>query len=503
MFDLFITSLLSLLSLKVFPLMVIGIIVGLLFGSIPGLTATMAVALILPMTYGMETVTGMSFLIALYVGGISGGLISAILLNIPGTPSSIATCFDGSPMTKKGEAGRALATGIFASLVGGVIGNLVLIFLAPPLADFAVSFGPFEYCAIGCFAITVLASLASGSFIKGIVTGCLGMFASTFGMAPVDGVPRYTFGIEAMNGGFAFLPVLLGAFALTDIFKEFAANTFRDRTSLKVSSLGKYTVDMKDMLRQWGNFIRSSLIGTFIGILPGIGGSTASILAYSEAKRASKTPEKFGTGISDGLVASESSNNGMVGGALVTLITLGIPGDATTAILLGGLMIHNVQPGPLLMMTNPEVVYGIFAALFLSNILFFIIEYSGIRLFIKILSVPKYLLFPVIMVMCVIGSYANNNVMFDVYTMLLFGFLGFFMDRYGYSLPCFVIGFILGPMIETNFQRAMMLGRGDLTPFLTKPVAAAFLAFAVLSIFMSWRRESKAAKAKAVKAESC
>ncbi len=492
--ELFFSSLLGLLSLKVFPLMVLGIIVGLIFGCIPGLTATMAVALILPMTYGMETVTGMSFLIALYVGGISGGLISAILLNIPGTPSSIATCFDGNPMTKKGEAGRALATGIFASFVGGVIGNLVLIFLAPPLSEFAISFGPYEYCAIGCFAVTVLASLASGSFIKGIITGCLGMFVSTFGMAPVDGVFRFTFGFEAMNGGFSFLPVLLGAFALSDIFREFADDIFRDRASIKVKNLGKYTVDLRDMARQWGNFLRSSLLGTFIGILPGIGGSTASILAYSEARRASKTPEKFGTGISEGVVASESANNGMVGGALVTLITLGIPGDTTTAILLGGLMIHSVQPGPLLMMNHPEIVYGIFAALFLSNILFFVIEYSGIRLFTKVLNVPKYMLFPLIIVMCVVGSYANNNVMFDVYTMLLFGFLGYLMSRFGFSLPCFVIGFILGPMIETNYQRAMMFGDGDLTPFFTRPVAAVFMVFCVLSMYVSWRRERKAAK---------
>ena len=491
MFDQFITALGFLLTLKVLPFMVIGIIVGLIFGCIPGLTATMAVALILPMTYGMETVTGMSFLISLYVGGISGGLISAILLNIPGTPSSIATCFDGNPMTRKGQAGQALAIGIFASLVGGIFGNMVLIFLAPPMANFAISLGPFEYCAIGLFAITVLASLASGSLLKGLITGFLGMFASTFGMAPVDGVKRFTFGFDIMDAGFSFLPVLLGAFALSDIFKEFADNTFRDRTSLKVDTLGKYTIDIKDMTRQWGNFLRSSIIGTFIGILPGIGGSTASILAYSEAKRASRYPEKFGTGISDGLVASETSNNAVVGGALVTLITLGIPGDATTAILLGGLMIHSVQPGPLLMMTNPEVVYGIFAALFLSNILFFLIEYSGIRLFISILKVPKYLLFPILLVMCVIGSYANNNVLFDVYTMLGFGVLGFFMSRYGYSLPCFVIGFILGPMIETNYQRALMFSKGDLLPFLTKPVSAFFLTLAVLSIAGSLWREYK------------
>ncbi len=493
--DMFFTALAGLFTLKVFPLMVLGIIVGLLFGSVPGLTATMAVALILPMTYGMETVTGMSFLIALYVGGISGGLISAILLNIPGTPSSIATCFDGNPMTKKGEAGKALATGIFASLVGGMVGNLVLIFLAPPLSEFAIKFTPFDYCAIGCFAVTVLASLASGSFIKGIITGFLGMFASTFGMSPVDGVLRFTFGFESMTAGFSFLPVLLGVFALSDIFKEFADNTFRDRAVVKVSSLGKYTVDMKYMAKQWGNFLRSSLIGTFIGILPGIGGSTASILAYSEAKRASKYPEKFGTGIQDGLIASESANNGMVGGALVTLITLGIPGDTTTAILLGGLMIHSVQPGPLLMMTNPEIIYGIFAALFLSNILFFVIEYSGVRLFTKVLNIPKYLLFPVIIVMCVVGAYANNNVMFDVYTMLGFGFLGYVMTRFGFSLPCFVIGFILGPMVETNYQRAMMFGDGSLVPFVTRPVSAFFLVMAVLSIFFSLRREHRLARA--------
>lgn len=493
--DMFFSALLYLVDIKIMSLMVVGVVVGLIFGSLPGLTATMAVALILPMTYGMETVTGMSFLIALYVGGISGGLITAILLNIPGTPSSIATTFDGHPMTKKGEAGKALATGIFASLIGGMIGNAILIFMAPPLARVAISFGPHEYTAIGCFAITVLASIATGSLLKGLISGFLGMMVSTFGMAPVDGVPRFTFGFEFMNGGFSFLPVLLGTFALTDIFKDFSDGSFRKRTKATLNKLSGYTVDLKDMARQWRNFIRSSLLGTFIGILPGIGGSTASILAYSEAKRASKHPELFGTGISDGVVASEASNNAVVGGALVTLITLGIPGDATTAILLGGLMIHSVQPGPLLIITNPEVVYGIFAALFVSNILFFVLEYSGIRLFVKVLAIPKSFLYPSIMVMCVIGSFASNNVAYDVFFMLLFGVVGFLLDRYGYSLPCFVIGFILGPMIEVNYQRSLMLSKGDYTPFLTKPVSLAFLLLSLASIGVSIWRARKAAAA--------
>ncbi len=492
--DMFLTSLWSLADIKILSLMAVGIVVGLIFGSLPGLTATMAVALILPMTYGMETVTGMTFLIALYVGGISGGLITAILLNIPGTPSSIAPTFDGYPMTKKGEAGRALATGIFASLIGGLIGNAILIFMAPPLARVAISFGPHEYAAIGCFAITVLASISTGSLLKGLISGFLGMAVATFGMAPVDGVPRFTFGFEFMNGGFSFLPVLLGTFALTDIFRDFADGGYKQRTKATVNALGRYTIDIRDMARQWANFLRSAVMGTFIGILPGIGGSTASILAYSEAKRASKYPEKFGSGISDGIVASEASNNAVVGGALVTLITLGIPGDATTAILLGGLMIHSVQPGPLLIMTNPEVVYGIFAALFVSNIMFFILEYSGIRLFVKVLSIPKSFLYPAIMVMCVIGSYASNNVGHDVFFMLAFGVVGFLLSRYGYSLPCFVIGFILGPMIEVNYQRALMLSRGDYMPFLTKPVSLAFLLLSLASLgFSIWRTRKAAA----------
>lgn len=489
MFELFTTSLLGLLNFQILPLMILGIIVGLAFGAIPGLTATMAVALILPMTFSMEAVTGLSFLMALYVGGVSGGLLSAILLNIPGTPSSIATCFDGNPMTNKGQAGKALAVGIFASFVGGVIGNLVLVFLAPPLARFAVTFSGFEYCAIGFFAITILASLASGSFVKGIIAGFIGMFFGTFGMAPVDGALRFTFGMSDFDGGFSLLPLLLGVFALVDIFKEFGDNTFRQKVELRVKTIPSYGINLREMASQWVNFIRSSLIGTFIGILPGIGGSTASILSYSEAKRASKHPEKFGTGIPDGIIASEASNNGMVGGALVTLITLGIPGDSTTAILLGGLMIHGLQPGPLLMTTNPEIVYGVFAALFLSNILFFVLEFCGIRLFTKILDIPKSMLFPAIIVMCVVGSYANNNLMFDVYAMIGFGVIGYWLDRQGYSMPCLIIGFILGPMIETNFQRALMLNRGDLTPFLTRPVSLVFLLLAILSIALSLRHE--------------
>lgn len=499
MVTLFFTSIVSLLTVKMLGLMIVGVVVGLVFGAIPGLTSTMAVAMILPVTFTMDSVTGMTFLMALYVGGISGGLISAILLKIPGTPSSIATCFDGHPMTAKGLAGKALAIGIFASFVGGIIGNIILVFLSPPLAKLALTFGPFEYFSIGIFSLTIIASLASGSFSKGIIAGLMGVFFSTFGMAPVDGVSRFDFGIYDMRNGFALLPVLLGVFAVTDILKELAKAHNKENAERTAQDLGGYSLGLsffKEMARQPMNFIRSSLIGTFIGILPGIGGSTASILSYSEARRASKHPEKFGTGISDGIIASEASNNAMVGGALVTLVTMGIPGDSTTAILLGGMMIHGLQPGPLLMQTNPEVVYGIFAALFISNILFFVIEYSGIKLFIKVLDIPRYFLYPVIFVMCMVGSYANNNMMFDIYTMILFGVIGYLLDGRGYSMACFVIGFILGPMIEVNLRRALMVSHGSFVPFVTRPISLIFLIVAALSLILTLRKEFRKSSAK-------
>lgn len=491
MIELFFSGLLAILNFKTILLMIVGTVLGIIFGAIPGLSAAMAVALMLPATFTMDTVQGMAVLISLYVGGISGGLISAILLRMPGTPSSIATTFDGYPMTQKGMAGKAIGTGVIMSFIGGIISLIILIFASPILAKFAIKFGPVEYFSLTCFALTIIATLSQGSFIMGILSGMLGILISMVGMAPVDGVDRFTLGLYELKGGFSLIPVLIGLFAITEILNE-AEKSLKinmiDTSSLKEKG---FKPTLKEFKEQIVNIIRSGIIGTAIGILPGIGGSTASVLAYGEAKRASKHPEKFGTGIIDGIVASETSNNAVTGGALVPLLTLGIPGDSVTAILLGGLMIHGVQPGPLLFTQSPDVVYGIFAAVLIANIMFAVIEYFGISLFIRVLKVPKYILLPLVFVVCCLGAFAVNNRIFDVWSLIGFGIVGFVLNKCKIQLPPLIIGFILGPMAETNLRRALMLSHGSVAPFFTKPISLVFIIAAVLSVISIIYKEMK------------
>jgi putative tricarboxylic transport membrane protein len=468
-----------------------GVVLGIIFGAIPGMSGTMAVALCLPITFGLSPVEGISLLLGLYIGGISGGLISAILINIPGTPSSIATCFDGSPMARHGEAGKALGIGILYSFLGGLVSFVALIFLSPPIAKFSLRFSPYEYTAVMLFSLTLIASLSEGSLIKGLLSGALGISLAVFGVSPVDSFKRFTFGMYQMELGFGLLSVLIGFYAISEIF-EIAGNKYKSVDAkvmdFKIKGLG---ISMKEFIQQLGNFFRSSLIGIGIGILPGIGGGTSNILAYVAAKSQSKYPEKFGTGIIDGLIASEAANNATIGGALIPLLTLGIPGDTVTAVILGGLMIHGITPGPMLFTTNGDLIYAIFVALMFANIIMLIVEFFGIRLFVRILQIPKNILLPVIVCLCVVGAFATNNQVFDVYTMALFGFVGYGLVKIKMPLPPIILGFILAPIIETNLRRGLMLSGGSITPFVTKPIAAVFLLAAVVSVALAATKEKR------------
>lgn len=461
----------------------LGTVIGIVFGAIPGLTATMAVALCLPMTFGINPVVGMALLCGLYVGGISGGLIAAVLINIPGTPSSVATTFDGHPMAAKGDAGRALGIGIFYSFLGSIFGFLVLFFLSPPLARFAVRFGSFEYFSVAVFALTLVAGLSGRSLIKGMASALIGISIGMIGMAPIDSYRRFTFGLHQFDGGVALLTVLIGLFAVSEILKE--AETSRSDRAVAIPSfrmVGFMGVTWRLFRSQWVNFLRSGVIGAAIGILPGIGAATSNLLSYMAARNASKYPEKFGTGIPDGIIASETANNAGIGGAMVTLIALGIPGDAVTAMLLGGFLIYGVQPGPLLFQTNGDLVYSIFVALIVSNVMMIVLEYFGIRAFVRLLRIPKHYLLPVIITMCVVGSFGLNNRVFDVMTILAIGLLGYALLKFDYPFPPLLLGFILGPMAEYNLRTSLMTSLGDLTPFVTHPISAFFLAAAVLYV---------------------
>ena len=485
MLDLIATGVINVFQLELFLLVILGVVVGIIFGAIPGLTAVMAIALCLPMTYGMSPSAGMSLLVALFVGATSGGLISAILLKIPGTPSSIATTFDGGPMMEKGEGAKALGIAIVFSFIGTVLSIAALMFIAPSLAQVALSFGPHEYFAIAIFSLTLIASLSKGSMTAGIFSGLVGFAVSTVGIAPVEATRRFTFDQVELNSGFSILTVLVGMFAIAEVIK--IAEAGRASTDMRIrmpvmKGIRGFGFSVDEFVGQLPNAIRSSLIGIGIGILTGIGAGTSNMLAYIAARSRSKTPEKFGKGSIEGIVAPETANNAGIGGALIPLLTLGIPGDAVTAILLGGLMIHGIQPGPMLFITQGPLVYTIFAALMLSAMVMLVVEFYGLRIFIRLLAIPKHILLPVILVLCVVGAFGLASRVFDVWSVLGFGLVGYAFVKAGIPTAPFIIGFILGPMAETNFRRGLQLSQGEFTGFLTNPISAAFLGCAALSI---------------------
>lgn len=487
MFGLFLQGIAAMFAPKILLLLILGVGVGIIFGAIPGLTAVMAIALFLPVTYSMSAVEGMAILMALYVGSVSGGLISAILLKIPGTPASIATCFDGHPMAEKGQAYKALSTGIVFSFIGTIISMFALMFIAPMLANFAIKFGPHEYFAVAVFSLTLISGLAGKSIVKGLISAILGMMVGTVGIAPIDASPRYTFGVYNLRTGFDILVVLVGLYAITEVIE-----TAGNRAVMTDKGVTQYTVTakglgftLKEFWAQKYNAVRSSLIGIGIGILPGIGGATSNIIAYSLARSQSKHPEAFGTGIMDGIVASEAANNANIGGAMIPLLTLGIPGDAATAMLLGGLIIHGITPGPLLFSQNPDVVYGILGAMLVSSFIMLFMEFLGLKGFIKILKVKKYYLLPVIIVLCAVGAFGLNNRTFDIFAMLVFGIIGFIMNAIEYPLAPMIMGFVLGPMTELNLRRGMQYSLGNFGDFFTRPIAAVFLIMALLSVVLA------------------
>jgi len=452
----------------------------------------MAVALCIPITFGMAPTMGMSLLMGLYIGGTSGGLISAILINIPGTPSSVATTWDGHPMALRGEAGKALGAGVFFSFIGTLLSIIVLIFIAPPLADFALQFGPTEYFALALFSLTMIGTLAGKQLAKGIAVGLLGMVLAFIGIAPIDAFPRFTFGIPDLDGGFDILPALIGLFAVSEILAVAEMDTELKKenvlTNFKMKGFG---FSVKEFFEQFWNMFRSALIGIGIGILPGIGGGTSNIVAYAVAKSQSKHPEKFGTGIIDGVVASETSNNATIGGAIVPLLTLGIPGDTVTAMILGGLMIHGLTPGPLLFINNADVVYGIFVSLMIANIVMLVMEFFGIRVFAKLLRVPKHILLPVIFALCVVGAYGLNNRVFDIWVVLFFGVLGYVLHKLEYPTSPIILGIILGPMAETGFRRGLQMNDGNFFTFFSRPITVVFIAATAFMIIFTAFRNAK------------
>ncbi len=483
MFEMFAAGFQAVFTVPSLLMIVLGVFIGIVFGCIPGLTTTMAVALCLPLTFGLNPSVAMSLLMGIYIGGVSGGLISAILINIPGTPASVATCFDGHPMALKGEAGKALGTGVFFSFLGTALSIVALIFIAPPLADFALQFGPVEYFTLALFSLTMIGILSGKSLAKGIAVGLLGMVLAFVGMAPIDAYPRFTLGIYDLDGGFDILPALIGLFAVSEILNVAEADTLLQKknilTKFKIKGFG---FTWKEFVQQIPNFIRSALIGIGIGVLPGIGAGTSNLVAYGVAKSTSKHPEKFGTGIMDGIVASETANNATIGGEIVPLLCLGIPGDTVTAIILGALMIYGLTPGPLLFVSNGPVVYGVFISLIIANFVMLVMEYFGLRIFARLLRFPKHILLPIVFALCVVGAFGLNNRVFDVWVAILFGVIGYVLTKLKFPTSPMILGLILGPIAETGFRRGMQLYEGNFLSFFSRPISDFFFLVTILMI---------------------
>ncbi|UMA66930.1 tripartite tricarboxylate transporter permease (plasmid) [Roseivivax marinus] len=456
----------------------LGTLGGLVIGALPGLTATMGVALLIPLTFGMTPVMGLNMLIGIYIGGIYGGCVSSILLRTPGTPASAATVLDGYPMAQKGEAGKALGMATIASTVGGLIAAVVLATLAPQLAGIALEFGAPEYFALALFGLTIIASL-SGDVLKGAISGLLGILISTVGADPISGVMRYTFNIQGFASGFAFTPALIGLFALSEVFTQMERIAANESPIRGVTGRWPSRGELKESR---GAMIRGSVIGTLIGIVPGTGSGTASWISYNETRRASNTPEKFGTGHAPGIAATESANNAVCAAALIPLLALGIPGDVVTAVLMGGLLIQGLAPGPMLFQTNPDVVIGVFGGTFMATIFMFIFGMLLIPVFSRILMIPRRMLAMSIVIFCFIGSFSINLNAVDLYTMVGFGVLGWGMQKFGFSQAALCIALILGPLLESNLRRGLLQNDDNVIAFVSTPITLLFLGLTMLSL---------------------
>lgn len=473
--------------------MIAGVAIGIVFGSIPGLSASMAVALMLPLTFSMEASLGMNTLVAVYIGGISGGLISAILLNMPGTASSIATTFDGYPMAQRGEAMRALGIGIVFSFLGSLFSFFILSFFAPMLADVALKFTPVENFGICFFALTMVAILSSGKMVKGLLAGMLGLVFAMVGMAPIDGTPRFTFGSTELMAGFNQLSTLIGIFAVADILKSAESMNAKGIQTIPVTKVKGFGFSMKEFVSWLPGALRAAIIGTGIGILPGIGGSTSGMLAYVTAKNMSKHPETFGKGEPEGIVATECANNATIGGAMIPLLVLGIPGDGVTAMMLGGFLIHGLSAGPLLFVKNADVVYGIFAACMVCDLIMLVVEWTCIKGFVQVLKVPKHILLPLILVLCAVGAYATNNRVFDAQAIVLFGVIGYLYHKFGLATTPFVLCFLVGNMTETYLRRGIMSYK-SFGAFFARPIFDVFWFIACGVLIWSVYKEIKGTK---------
>ncbi|MGO2240657.1 MAG: tripartite tricarboxylate transporter permease [Halomonas sp.] len=482
------------LSIDNFIAIALGVVIGVTVGSIPGLTATMAVALALPFTFSMQPVAAILLLVGIYKGGMYGGSITAILIRTPGSPASACTLLDGYPMAQQGHAKKALKAALFSSVIADFISNIALIFFAAYLAKIALNFGAPEFFWLICFSLTIIISLASGSMVKGLLAALLGILLSLVGLDSVFGSQRLTFGNYNLMDSISFIPLLIGLFAIPEII-EFYRKKAIPHIKAKASGVGMTLSELKRCMK---SIVRGSLIGVIIGAIPGTGATAAAFISYGDARRRSPNKANFGKGEIEGVAAAEAGNNGVAGATLIPLLSLGIPGDVITAIILGAFMVHGLTPGPIMFQENLSLIYALFLGIMFSSVILLVVGNAAIKYFSIIADIPKSILFPIVLMFCVYGAYAVNNMMFDIWLMLAFGVVGYLFNRTGIPAAPFLIGFILGPMFEDNLRRSLLISNGDMSIFFRGPITWFFIAITFGSIAFAIYRFFKDRNAKLI-----
>ncbi|MCZ6672035.1 MAG: tripartite tricarboxylate transporter permease [Verrucomicrobia bacterium] len=484
-----------------FVIIMSGVVIGVLVGALPGLSSPMAVALLIPFTITLQPVEAVALLAALYCAGTFGGSITAILINAPGAPPAAATALDGYPMAKRGEAGRALGIAAASSVVGGLLSLIVFLTAAPALASVALSFGPSEYFALAVFALSMLASISGKSSLRNLIMGFIGVLLATVGVHLTTGVERFTFDIPQLSDGIHFVPVLIGLFAMSELLTQCGAKI---QMKERISSVVVKLPSIKELKALSGTILRSSGIGTFIGILPAEGATVAALLSYNEAKRFSKNKAMFGHGAPEGIAAPEAANNAATGGAMVPTLALGIPGSGTTALILAAMYAHGLQPGPYLVRETPEIMYAVFLSMIVANLGFLVVGLVGAKFFARVTLIPKTFLWPSVFCFSVIGSYAYGGV-FDIWVMVVSGAIGYFLNRFHFSAAPLVMGLILGKILEETFSQAMIIHESNFLEFFESPIVLMFFLMTTLSLLwpiISAKRLARAEAKELTKMES-
>lgn len=480
-------------------LSIFGVAAGILIGALPGLTATMGVAILLPFTFGMDPVSGLLMISGVFFGGVYGGSVTAILLKIPGTPAAAATALDGYALTQQGKAGVALGVATLSSFIGGTISVLFLIFMAPVLAGIALRFSASESFALAVFGLSIIASISSGSMVKGLIAGFLGLLVASIGLDPMGGFPRFTGGYTELFS-VPFIPVMIGLFAAAEAFKAMGESEVLKKATVRIGRIIPNWQEFRGLI--W-TLLRSSGLGTLIGVVPGAGSDIAAYVAYNEAKRFSRNPDNFGKGEMSGISACEAGANACTGGALLTMMTLGIPGDAVTAVMMGALTLQGLQPGPLLFKDHGDLVFTLFAGMLFCYIMLLVLGLGSLRFIGKLLTMPKSVLTPFILVLCIVGTYAINNSIFDIGIMLAAGVVGYFMQRWDFPASPVVLALIMGPMAEANFRRALSLSDGSYDFLWTRPITAGLLLLALITLLLpiirQWRKGQESGAGREVK----